>query len=204
MFKGLSHDACYELHTDATDFDLAEYTCAKKGGHLTSVGSAFANRFIRRLAENVTADRLWIGGHYGGENEFGSFWMWNDETEWTYDNWKYSGPLCRSCWSSSLQFERSTGKWYDGNSTDALPFVCLIELKPEDTPCANGWTYNPNTKLCYTVIDYQNGYTWTWSGAQYECKHNNASLVTIPDLATNYDILRIQAGLVSDVCDVQT
>ncbi|KAH7696029.1 hypothetical protein AAVH_36903, partial [Aphelenchoides avenae] len=65
----LSHNACYELHTDAKDFDSAEYTCTKKGGHLTSVGSAFANSFIRRLAENVTADRLWIGGHYGGEND---------------------------------------------------------------------------------------------------------------------------------------
>ncbi|KAH7680215.1 MRC1L-E protein, partial [Aphelenchoides avenae] len=40
------------------------------------------------------------------------------------------------------------------------------------------------------VIDYQNGYTWTWSGAQYECNHNNASLVSVPDLATNFDILR--------------
>ncbi|KAH7709022.1 hypothetical protein AAVH_23716 [Aphelenchoides avenae] len=72
------------------DFYSAESECGKKGGHLTSVGSAFANNFIQRLVGNVTADRLWIGGHYGGENEFGSFWMWNDETEWTYDNWKYS------------------------------------------------------------------------------------------------------------------
>ncbi|KAH7692973.1 hypothetical protein AAVH_39998, partial [Aphelenchoides avenae] len=60
------------------------------------------------------------------------------------------GPLCRSCWSWSLQFERSTGKWYDGNNTDALPFVCLIELKPKETRCAKDGTFNPNTTLCYT------------------------------------------------------
>ncbi|KAH7694438.1 hypothetical protein AAVH_38516, partial [Aphelenchoides avenae] len=118
----LRRDACYELHTAATDFYSAEYECRKKGGHLTSVGSAFENNFIRRLAENVTADRLWIGGHYSGENDHGRVWIWNDGTSWTYTNWKYSGPLCRSCWNSSVQFERNTGLWYDGTNTDMLPF----------------------------------------------------------------------------------
>ncbi|KAH7710123.1 hypothetical protein AAVH_22591 [Aphelenchoides avenae] len=52
-----------------------------------------------------------------------------------------------------------------------------------------GYTLS-NTKLCYTTIDSQEDYTWTWPGAQGECESNNASLVSVPDLATNFDILQ--------------
>ncbi|KAH7705004.1 Protein CLEC-51, partial [Aphelenchoides avenae] len=152
--QGLSPEACYKVYTDATDRDHAEELCHEKdGGHLASLGSAFENSFLRGLlAKTAATDRFWIGGSgYTGDGRACRrvSWQWSDESEWNYLNWAQGSPSCPSDTLNCVSFDASTGRWHDEVCTAKKPFVCLIEDNSQASHCADEWTYNDATKLCY-------------------------------------------------------
>lgn len=81
--QGLTPESCYKLINYTVGWSPAEWHCIREGGHLTSVGSAFENNFLRKLAASFNADRFWIGAGSSGPD----LWHWNDKSQWTYTNW---------------------------------------------------------------------------------------------------------------------
>ncbi|KAH7702107.1 Macrophage mannose receptor 1-like protein 1, partial [Aphelenchoides avenae] len=100
-------------------------------------------------------------------------------------------PSCPSDSLNCVSFNASTGKWHDEVCTAKKPFVCLIEDNSQASHCADEWTYNDATKLCYYVVGTIRDITAdTWPTAQRWCSGVNGNLVTIHDAATNDDVLR--------------
>ncbi|KAH7712307.1 Protein CLEC-52 [Aphelenchoides avenae] len=186
--QGLTPESCYKLINYTVGWSPAEWHCIREGGHLTSVGSAFENNFLRKLAASFNADRFWIGAGSSGPD----LWHWNDKSQWTYTNWAPGRPVCEYCWANCVQFEISSGLWYDVDCDGggAHPYICLIEEEHSaKNRCADDWTYNPTTKMCYQALE-RRWFTYTWKDARVLCEYKNSTLVSISDRAANFEILR--------------
>jgi hypothetical protein len=82
--QGLGQDDCFKLSHYADAWYGAENDCRSKGGHLTSVSSAFANAFLRDQCALWSPTSYWVGA--SRSISCGS-WAWTDGTRFSYKNW---------------------------------------------------------------------------------------------------------------------
>ena len=74
----------YEVFTDASNWDTAQFRCRTKGGHLVVIEDADENSYVYGLMQEN--DLAWIGA----EKALG-VWRWVSSKPFTYQNWVNSG-----------------------------------------------------------------------------------------------------------------
>lgn len=82
--QGLGQDDCFKLSHYADTWYGAENDCRGKGGHLTSVSSAFTNAFLRDECTLWSSNSFWLGASEGSSYDS---WTWSDGTRFSYTNW---------------------------------------------------------------------------------------------------------------------
>lgn len=92
--EGQLPNTCYIIASDPNDWFQAEIFCAQRGGHLTSISSAFENKFVHGIGEAGVQNAVdfWLGGTNNREFIPGYVgnWSWTDESSFTYWNWQTS------------------------------------------------------------------------------------------------------------------
>lgn len=83
--QGVSENICYLPVSTPASWFAAEYDCARNGGHLGSIESAFEQAFYVGLADesfNESKD-FWLGL----SSAFGSDWEWADGNPFNFSRW---------------------------------------------------------------------------------------------------------------------
>eukprot|EP00588_Corethron_pennatum_P003929 CAMPEP_0194288982 /NCGR_PEP_ID=MMETSP0169-20130528/38102_1 /TAXON_ID=218684 /ORGANISM="Corethron pennatum, Strain L29A3" /LENGTH=538 /DNA_ID=CAMNT_0039036145 /DNA_START=90 /DNA_END=1706 /DNA_ORIENTATION=+ len=123
-----------------------EAAAIKWGGHLASIGSEGEMIFMESLLPGN--DPFLIGGERRGNidddaGEVGPgplYWMWLDESLWTYTNWQRDGPSNNRD-NSSVVVTKS-GNWNDVNSDEMFPAIYKKKINGQlcdnANPCYDG------------------------------------------------------------------
>lgn len=88
VFPGIDGESCYFVHLERKSWESAERVCTSEGGHLTSIWSAYENSYLLNTAGvALIGENFWTGGAYQWRVTDTVLWYWNDDSNWSYDNW---------------------------------------------------------------------------------------------------------------------
>jgi regenerating islet-derived protein 4 len=82
----LDGSRCYKVMVGATNWFTAEKQCATLGGHLSSIGDVFTNKYLRGIAETAfgTDTTFWLGGIKWPDP---INWIWSDYGNFSFVSW---------------------------------------------------------------------------------------------------------------------
>ena len=110
---------CSSLSSLQVSWVEAESTCVSYGGHLASINSDDDSIF---LGSSVAAGNdVWIGAFSRKIDE----WVWSDDTEWGYEQWKVRIEKMTVCSQHSnplVPMSMSMSKGSSGNNLCLLLF----------------------------------------------------------------------------------
>lgn len=87
LIQGPASSDCYKFVSATDSWYSAEWQCGKLGGHLASVGSAFASTFLKSEVPSWCSGDYWLGG---SNDDRTATWAWTDGTLFSYKNWDAS------------------------------------------------------------------------------------------------------------------
>lgn len=118
---------CYMyIESDKTWIE-AEFHCMFLGGNLASIHSDEQSYFIKDLTKGTghVFPHAWVGGY---DALYPGSWLWCDGSKFHYNDWYHDYltlPKTYNCLMINYHLEL---KWYPGNCSNTLPFVCCKKL----------------------------------------------------------------------------
>lgn len=193
--KGPNTNMCFKFVSTPSTWLEAQINCAKMGGNLVTVGDAYSNSFLVKMAINnsISTGSLWVGGTslFKGTGN----WSWADGSSWYYSNWATGRPRNIDSYDA-IELYVSSGRWYDMSKSALLPYVCEIWPDPRQLPSCQdaSWVYLSITNQCYKVtlmlaklnFDFQVLTTTdTWLNQRQNCLSLGSDLVSIHSKVEN-------------------
>ncbi|XP_071951100.1 macrophage mannose receptor 1-like [Antedon mediterranea] len=159
--------ACYKVMTDASTFQEAEKTCAKSGGHLTSVSNGYEQNHLLLLGQDTGGIPLWIGMQYDDSN---GKYTWINGWPTTYTNWAIGQPVKNV--NGGCVVMLPNGRWNDTLCANKYGSICKVTdatppVYPSIAPgnCTDE-TWSAYGAHCYKAfLDDQ----VAWHNAEYKC-----------------------------------
>ncbi|KAH7702698.1 CRE-CLEC-51 protein [Aphelenchoides avenae] len=195
--RGPARLSCYKLYAKPMAWLDAEVQCLKDNGHLVSIPSSLTNAFLQTTASAYgTAKSYWLGGA-----EMAGHWTWIDNSRWSFTKWAKDQPTVGA---NCLSLNAADGTWYSPACSKTLPFLCSVPdsdwhggatpppnvptpLPPK--PCPAGWTFFPETDLCYGVVSGTDGFS-NYDAANL-CAENDGMLPSITDANMNFRLMSL-------------
>ena len=113
---GEFENSCYKFTHEAKEYSVAESDCAANGAHLASIHSEEEMEFISTLQlQHVSASgsNFWLGGERDGNN-----FVWNDGSEFNYENWNRWEPNDAGGDEDCIEFYSVPGSYYHNKWND--------------------------------------------------------------------------------------
>ncbi|RWS18274.1 macrophage mannose receptor 1-like protein, partial [Leptotrombidium deliense] len=120
------------------NFKLAQNYCENLNASMVSIHSQDENTFFRNLKDGEGYSDLWLNGQQ--EEIYSEKFKWNDESEFTYNNWHVGEP-------DQLQEDYINclgmydGHWFDANCIRRNNPLCI---RSSSDPCPDEWTFYNN------------------------------------------------------------
>ncbi|CAL4096397.1 unnamed protein product, partial [Meganyctiphanes norvegica] len=115
---------CYKVFSSPSTWGMAENHCKRLGGHLTSVGSAEEQTFIKTLPGFSGLDaryfKIWIGLHQGSETGY----EWTDGTPEGFLDWDGGQPDSDDHREDCVAANKNSMKESDDVCETYYPYVC--------------------------------------------------------------------------------
>ena len=136
----------FTYHSCRQNFEQAEATCVKNGGHLASVTTAYENEEVKALSQGY---EMWLGAIC---NSTQHTWSWLDVRKWMFEDWMDGQVPTEKYESMVMGYTSATSdqqRWQVKNPQAWFPFVC----RPEKKVFTRGGIY----RLEYLTSELPNG-----------------------------------------------
>ncbi|KAK3779813.1 hypothetical protein RRG08_005832, partial [Elysia crispata] len=178
---------CVIIRDHQTHFDRARFLCGTKQSDLVKVVDSKMNSMLAILM-NIRSNEA--RKQFPNDYYIGLRWLqtvkefrWlNETTEAGYIHSSLKGPELTQ--KRCVRVKHKNGvvlKWYAGDCTTHLPYVCEKPAKHGSAMCPKEWLPSSPSGTCIKFYHFQK----TWKGARAECRSVGADLVTIADHAMN-------------------
>ncbi|CAH2305598.1 Hypothetical predicted protein [Pelobates cultripes] len=175
---------CYQFNTQASlKWKEAYESCLSQGADLLSISGL--DELINITSNQNLPEAVWIGLNRF-DNSGG--WQWSDGTPLNFINWNQEKNRFSHLEDSDCGvLNTGTGLWQNQHCGLSFPFICKKKIAEDVSEPLDYWVYS-ETQCDTNWIPY-NGFCYVlkeqgeWENADFICKQENGSLISLHSLA---------------------